>query len=63
MLADMVPKRSASVQFLFSVVGFSIVGFAFLFNNQTLFLSGVSFLVVGVIFLLKDIIYMINFKG
>ena len=63
MLADMVPKRSASVQFLFSVVGFSIVGFAFLFNNQTLFLGGVSFLVVGVIFLLKDIIYMINFKG
>jgi len=63
MLADMVPARSASAQFLFSVAGFSIVGFAFLFNNQTLFLGGVSFLVVGVIFLLKDIIYMINFKG
>ncbi len=62
MLADMIPVRSANMQFLFSTVGFSIVGVALLFQMQTLFLSGVSFLVIGAVFLLKDIVFMINFK-
>ncbi len=63
MLADMVPVRSANMQFLFSTVGFSIVGVALLLQMQTLFFSGVSFLVIGTIFLVKDIVFMINFKG
>jgi hypothetical protein len=63
MLGDMIPKKSANFQFIFSCFGVYIVAFGILIQNNLIFKSGVSFLLVGVCFLLKDVFYMINFKG
>ncbi len=63
MLADMVPKRSAKVQFLFSSVGVVVTAFGIFFTSNDIFRAGVSFLFVGSIFMIKDLIFMINFKG
>ena len=62
MLSDMVPKKSANMQFIFLTLGWFIVGLSILLQNQSIFYSGASFLSVGALFLLKDIIYMIRFK-
>lgn len=62
MFSDMVPKRSSNMQYLFSSVGWFGIGVALLFQWQILFLSSVSFLFIGIVFLFKDIVYMINFK-
>ena len=62
MLHDMLPKRSANLQFIFSAIGV-IFGFvSILIQNNELFHAGVSFLFVGSLFILKDLIYMIRFK-
>ena len=63
MLADMVPKRSAKVQFLLSSVGVVVTAFGIFFTSNDIFRAGVSFLFVGSIFMIKDLIFMINFKG
>lgn len=63
MLADMVPKRSAKVQFLLSSVGVIVIAFGIFFTSNDIFKAGVSFLFVGSVFMMKDLIYMINFKG
>lgn len=62
MLAEMVPKRSSNMQFLFSSVGVVVIAFAIMLANEVLFKSGVSFLLFGVIFLAKDMIYMMRYK-
>lgn len=62
MLADMVPTKSANMQFLFSTFGVIIIAISILFTNELVYKSGVSILSVGAIFLLKDILYMIGFK-
>ncbi|MGP2657939.1 hypothetical protein ACOJTA_12965 [Malaciobacter sp. WC5094] len=62
MLADMVPKRSANMQFIFSSIGIIIVSIGILYANETIFKSGVSVLSIGAIFLLKDIDFMIRSK-
>ncbi len=62
MLADMLPKRSANLQFLFSTTGV-IIGFvAMLTKNSEIFHVGVTFLLMGAIFVFKDLIYMMRFK-
>ena len=62
MLADMLPKRSAQIQYLFSISGI-VVGFVgILIQNNQCFHAGVSFLFLGSIFVFKDLIYMIRFK-
>ncbi len=63
MLADMIPNKSANIQLLFSTIGILTIAIAIYFSNNMVFKSGASFLVVGSIFLIKDIFYMINFKG
>jgi hypothetical protein len=63
MLADMVPKRSAFFGFLNSAAGVSVATVAILVASDTLFYAGVSFLLTGTLFVLKDMVYMINFKG
>jgi len=62
MLADIVPTKSAKIQFLFSSFGVIIIAIGILSTNVIIYKSGVSFLSVGAIFLLKDILYMIRFK-
>ena len=63
MLADMVPLKSANMQFLFNTIGVILVFLALLLDLELLYKSGVSFLTIGTIFLIKDILFMINFKG
>ncbi len=62
MLADMVPTTSANFQFVFSSLGVGLVFIGLFLNIDEIYKSGVSFLVVGMVFLIKDIFYMINFK-
>lgn len=62
MLADMVPARSAKFQFAFSSIGVIVAGFGILLGIDGLFKGGAGFLLVGSIFMLKDLIYMVNFK-
>jgi len=62
MLADMVPVKSARVQFIFSASGVSIAMIGLLFASNGIFKMGASFLFVGSIFMLKDLMYMIRFK-
>ncbi len=62
MLADMVPDFSAKFQFGFSSSGVVICGLGILLGNNDIFKAGISFLFVGSIFMIKDLMYMINFK-
>jgi len=62
MLADMVPIKSAKLQFVFSSIGVVLGAIGILFTSNDMFKAGVSFLVIGSIFMLKDLLYMINFK-
>jgi hypothetical protein len=62
MLKDMIPTKSANFQFLFSAVGVTIVTFSILFINNDIFKAGIGFLFVGSIFMIKDLLYMINFE-
>ena len=62
MLADMIPTKSAKFQFWFSVSGVLVCAIAIFFGVNVVFKAGVSFLFVGSIFMIKDLMYMINFK-
>ena len=63
MLADMVPEKSANFGFGFYFMGFVLSLIAFSFSSDILFKSAVSFLFIGTFFIVKDVFYMINFKG
>jgi len=62
MLADMVPKKSAQAQFIFSVAGVITITLAILFKSEILIGAGASFLVVGAFAFIRNVLYMINFK-
>ena len=62
MLADMLPKRSSSLQFVYSSVGVAVGAVAILVQSQQLFNAAVSFLLLGAVFVLKDIIYMMRYE-
>ena len=62
MLSDMIPKKSANFQLLLSSIGVFICAYGILNADYIVFKSGISFLFVGAIFLLKDILFMINYK-
>jgi len=62
MLADMVPVKSARFQYIFSVSGVIVAFIGLLLSTTVIFKAGVSFLLVGSIFMLKDLMYMINFE-
>jgi len=62
MLADMVPKLGATYQFYFTVFGLLLSSFAIGFGNNELFYTGVSFLLIGGVFMFKNLLFMINFK-
>ena len=63
MLADMVPVKSSDFGFAFYLLGFILSLIAFIFSSDILFKSAVSFLFVGTSFIVKDVFYIINFKG
>lgn len=63
MLADMVPERSANFGFGFYLIGFILSLIAFSLSSDILFKSAVSFLFIGAFFIVKDVFYIINFKG
>ena len=62
MLADMLPKRGSEAQFLFTGVGVLVVAFALLSQSTIALSAGASFLVVGALALVRNVLYMINFK-
>lgn len=63
MLADMVPIRSSNFGVGFYFLGFVLSLIAFSFSSDVLFKSAISFLFIGTVFIVKDVFYMINFKG
>jgi len=62
MLADMVPVKSSKFQFAFSASGVIIGALGILFVSNEIFKVGVSFLFVGSVFMIKDLLFMINFR-
>ena len=62
MLADMLPQRSSNIQYIFSTTGVVLGFFGILLQQNELFNSAISFLVMGAVFVFKDLIYMIKFK-
>ncbi|MDZ7819746.1 MAG: hypothetical protein U5K55_14550 [Aliarcobacter sp.] len=63
MLADMVPIKSSNFGFAFYLIGFILSLVALTFSSDILFKSAVSFLFIGAFFIVKDVFYIINFKG
>jgi hypothetical protein len=63
MLADMVPKRAAFMQFIFMACGVLLGFIALLLQHNLLFDAAVSFFVFGALFMLKNLLYMIRFEG
>jgi hypothetical protein len=63
MLAEMVPKKSSALLFFYNLTGFVLVTFSIAFEQQELYKAGLSFMLMGALFLLKDTLFMINFKG
>ena len=63
MLADMVPIKSSDFGFVFYFVGFVLSLIAFSLSSDILFKSAISFLLIGTSFIIKDVFYIINFKG
>ena len=62
MLADMVPAYSAKFGFWYNAVGVGLTTLSIALNLPFIFDAGVSFLVIGSLFVFKDILYMINYK-
>ena len=62
MLADMVPKQSASAQLIFSAVGVVIIAVAILLQDEKLIKAGASFLLIGALAFVRNVFFMINYK-
>lgn len=62
MLADMLPKKSSSAQFVFCVIGVAVVAVALLLQDNMLIKAGASFLLIGALAFIRSVFYMINFK-
>jgi len=61
MLHEMVPKRQADAQMIFTAVGVTLVGMALLIQEDKLFYGGVSALVVGAVYLLYSVYTMMQY--
>ena len=62
MLGDMVPTKSANFQIYLTSVGIILYSFAIYFQNSDLQMAAASFLGIGSLFLLKNLMFMIRFK-
>jgi len=61
MLADMVPEKTADIQFLSSSIGVVLVVIGIATAIDTVYMAGVISLIVGAVLLLRDLFYMMNF--
>ena len=62
MLADMISTKSSMFQFFMLSIGVIIAAFGLLSISDVVFKSGVSLLIVGALFLFKDIVQIIMIK-
>lgn len=62
MLADMLPAKGSSAQLLFGALGVFVVAAAILFQDGVILKAGASFLLMGALALLRNVLYMINYK-
>lgn len=62
MLMDMVPKKASYYQFTFTLIGTIASTFGLMLAENSLFKAGISFLAIGAIFLINNIIYIIRYK-
>jgi len=63
MLAQMIPLKSSALLFFYNVTGFILVSISLAFGLEQIYKAGLSFMLMGALFLLKDTLFMINFKG
>lgn len=61
-LMDMVPKKASYYQFAFTLLGTIVSTFGLILAENSLFKAGISFLAIGAIFLINNIIYIIRYK-
>lgn len=62
MLADMVPVKASWFQFFYSAIGVIGIFLALLWSSDILFKIGASFFVIGALFVLFNLMFMIRFK-
>jgi len=62
MLHEMLPKRMARCQFLFSSMGMFIAGIGILIGEDDLFRGGVSLLITGAFFMFFSVRWMLNYS-
>jgi hypothetical protein len=62
MLHEMLPKRMARCQFLFSSIGMFIAGIGILIGEDDLFKGGVSLLITGAFFMFFSVRWMLNYS-
>jgi len=62
MLHQMVPKRSADFQWGYSAVGMFTVALSLILGNSDLWYGGLSFLLIGSLFLIRNVLWMLRFK-
>jgi len=62
MLGDMVPTKSANFQIFLTCTGIILEAFAIFFQNSDIHMAAASFLIIGALFLFKNLMFMIRFK-
>lgn len=62
MLHQMVPKKSANFQWGYSSIGMILVALSLVFRYNDLWYGGLSFLLIGSLFLIRNIVWMLRFK-
>ncbi len=61
MLHEMYPKEQATAMFWYSAIGIFLSGIGLLIEHDFLFKAGVSFIIVGAIFLYTSMVKMLNY--
>jgi hypothetical protein len=61
MLNEMLPKRMADYEFVFSSLGLLIGGIGLLVGNNDLFMGGVSLLIAGALFMFMSVRWMLKY--
>ena len=62
MLHEMLPNRDTNFAFWFSLAGLIVGALGLLIENDSLFKGGVTLFGFGAIFMLKSVLFILNFK-
>lgn len=62
LLHQMVPKKSANFQWGYSMVGMLLVAVSLVVGSNDLWHGGLSFLMVGGVFLIRNVFWMLHYK-